>query len=233
MDSLKNSTTVALTSPGGEQADNTRIKRLNRLIVLLVALLALVGIIVVFRFVSGQFAKPRTYYENQLQTWNQVLAKKPKDAVARTRIGYIYLKMGRIGQGISQFEAVLKDQPKFIPAHYYMGIAYQMDGDLKKAEKYLVEAIDLTKNDQVKVFPAFRLAGIYKKQGRTDLAIKYFEIASKGEPLLWNPHFELGELYSKKGDLNRALAEYEQAARFNTDKKIKKKIDDIKDKLGK
>ncbi|MDP1809441.1 MAG: tetratricopeptide repeat protein [Actinomycetota bacterium] len=230
MDTLQAGPTPRKT--GGTQRDVKTIRRLNRLARLLILLLLLLAMVMVFRFVTGQFTKPRTYYEYQLQSWNQILAKKPDDPMARTRIGQIYLKMGQTSRAISQFDAVLKDNPKYVPGLYYLAVAYEKQGLLKEAEAKLIKAIDLTPNDQVKVLPAFRLGSIYKKQGRTDRAIKYFEMAVRGEPVLWNPHFELGELYNKKGELNKALTQYEEAARFNPTKKLKSKIAAVKAELG-
>lgn len=216
----------------GAQKDVKTIRRLNRLIRLLILLLLFFAIVMVFRFVTGQFEKPRTYYEYQLQTWNQVLAKKPGDAMARTRVGQIYLKMGQTERAVTQLDAVLKDNPKYVPGLYYLAVAYQKQGLFKEAEAKLMRAIELTPNDKVKVLPAFRLASIHKEQGHTNRAIKYFEMAARGEPVLWNPHFELGELYYKKGDLKKALIQYEEAAQFNPTKKLKLKVAAVKAELG-
>lgn len=223
---------VARNKDEGARKSARTLSRLNQLTGVLTILLILVVGLMAFKFVTEQFDRPKTYYEDQLQYWNQVLAKKPKDSLARTRVAQIHIKMGQVDRAVGELNAVLKDDPKYMAAYYYLGMAFQNQGQTLEAEKNLLKAIKLTKNDKVKVQPAYRLATIYEEKGNIAGAIKYYELAARGEPLLWNPQFKLGQLYEKKGSFEKALSHYEEAAKFNPSNEIKQAIGKLKGKLN-
>jgi tetratricopeptide (TPR) repeat protein len=206
------------------------LRRLNTLTGLLTILIILVLGVIAFQSVTKQFEKPKTYYEEQLHTWNQILAQDPKNPIARTRLAQIRIRMGQSTRAVNELEAVVKDYPKYYNAYYYLGLAYQEQGRLGKAERRLLKALSLIADDKLKTQPAYRLAGIYEEQGKTDEAIKYYELAANSAPLLWNPAFKLAQIYEKQGDKDKALVYYEQAAKFNPDEKLQKKIEKLRPK---
>jgi len=217
-----------------EEARKQRtLKRLNRLFLILTIVFSVVLITVVVMVLNRRFDEPKTYYEYQLQVWNQALYKKPKDPTARTRLAQLHMKMDNDAKAEAKLRAAIKDTPKFMSSYYYLALIYQNRDDLKGAEKNLLKAISLTKNDNVKALPAFRLAGIYEEMGKTAKAIKYYELTIAGEPLMWNAYGRLGAIYEKKGELKTALQYYEGGAIYNAeDQKLKKTIEGIKKKLG-
>jgi tetratricopeptide (TPR) repeat protein len=218
------------SAEAGERS-RRRLKRLNQLTGLLTIFLILVVGLIAFMLVTKRFERPKTYHEEQLRIWGQVVAQDPQNPMARTRIGQIRLRMGQTRRAVAELESVLKDFPQYINAHYHLGVAYQQQDDYDKAEEQLLKALSLIEDERAKAQPAYRLASVYQDKDQPDKAIEYYELAAKAEPLLWNPHFELGRLFEQKGDLEQALSHYEDAAKFNPEEKLEAKIKNLNRRL--
>ena len=117
-------------------------------------------------------------------------------------IGKIYLKSGQIDKAIEIFEELLKFQPSMaVMAYNGLSIAYGINGDLDKA----IEAGE----NSLKIDSEFRdtlsnLAINYERAGFVDKAIDMYNNYLKLDPYNAKINFDIGQLYSKKGDCHNA-----------------------------
>ncbi len=72
-------------------------------------------------------------YEEAIPIYKDFIAKHPDVVDARSRLGFAYLKLGRLDEAITQFETALKMEPGDPYSVLYMGIAYLNKNDFGKA----------------------------------------------------------------------------------------------------
>ncbi len=79
-------------------------------------------------------------YDRAIPLFEEYLAQKPDSIRARSRLGFAYLKTGRIDDAIAEFESVLEKNPKEPYSILYLGLAYlnkkEYDKAIKMWQKY-------------------------------------------------------------------------------------------------
>jgi tetratricopeptide (TPR) repeat protein len=65
---------------------------------------------------------------------NESLHIRPDDPEKLTNRGFVYLKLGQLGDAISDFSATLKTSPKYAKALYGRGLANLKGGDVSSAD---------------------------------------------------------------------------------------------------
>ncbi|MDD5557004.1 MAG: tetratricopeptide repeat protein [bacterium] len=113
------------------------------------------------------------------------------------------------------WERVLMRDPSNADAYNNLGIARAEAGDLRGAEEVLAQALRLRPD-----FPSARnnLATVYRMTGRHDEALEELgRAAGLARDVVYaaSAHVNMGLVYEAKGDYERALQAYEQAARLN------------------
>jgi tetratricopeptide (TPR) repeat protein len=143
------------------------------------------------------------------------LAKRIQDA--RYTLGQIYLKFNAPRKAVQTFTKVLAVDDKYVPALSGIGMAYQMQGDVKRAETYLRRAIELSATEELP--DAYNALGyLYAKQGiNLDEAATLVRRALKSVPKSGAYLDSLGFIYFKQGKLDAAIENLEQALRYLPD----------------
>jgi tetratricopeptide (TPR) repeat protein len=72
-----------------------------------------------------------------IQSFSMVVEKNPKNADAFNYMGYASRKMGAFDKAFGYYEKALSINPNHRGANEYIGEAYLMTGNLKKAEEHL------------------------------------------------------------------------------------------------
>ncbi|MBN2254540.1 MAG: tetratricopeptide repeat protein [Deltaproteobacteria bacterium] len=72
-------------------------------------------------------------YEDAITIYKDFLTEHPDFVDAKSRLGFAYLKTGRLDEAIAQFEAALALQPGDPYSVLYMGMAYLNKGEFGKA----------------------------------------------------------------------------------------------------
>ena len=72
-------------------------------------------------------------YEEAIPLYKEYLAKDPDSVHARSRLGFAYLKTGRLDEAVTEFETTLKAEPGEPYSVLYLGLAYLNKGNLGKA----------------------------------------------------------------------------------------------------
>ena len=67
-------------------------------------------------------------YDDAISLYKEYLAEQPDSVQARSRLGFAYLKTGRLDQAIEEFNTVLKAEPGEPYSILYLGLAYLNKG---------------------------------------------------------------------------------------------------------
>ncbi|NQT06294.1 MAG: tetratricopeptide repeat protein [Candidatus Omnitrophica bacterium] len=97
-------------------------------------------------------------------------------------------------------------------AYTQLGIAYESKGDIKGAEGYFKQALEINPDDANLYF---NIGNFYMKQKKNDAAIKNFEDAIRIDSSLLKAHLNLGALYAQRKDAFKAEKAFRQALEIN------------------
>jgi len=124
----------------------------------------------------------------------------PVSPEALARITAVFRKVGELGKDDAVTQAKVGNF--FIAAR-----------QVKEAVSYYVKAISLKgkSNDPVLLNAREKLARALLQEGERDEAIKLLEEITKDSPLSFATFSLLGELYEQKGDVDKALANYQHS----------------------
>ena len=130
---------------------------------------------------------------------------------ARYALGQIYIQRNVPQKAIETFAKILADDDENVPALSSIGIAYQMQDDMKRAEIHLRRAIKLSSKDELP--DAYNALGyLYAEQGiKLDEAETLVRRALESAPKSGAYLDSLGLIYFKQGKLDAAIENLEQA----------------------
>lgn len=143
------------------------------------------------------------------------LARQIRDA--RYTLGQIYLKFNEPRKAVQTFTKILTVDDEYVPALSGIGMAYQMQDDVKRAETYLRRAIELS--TEAELPDAYNALGyLYAEQGiNLDEAAALVRRALKSVPKSGAYLDSLGFIYFKQGKLDAAIENLEQALHYLPD----------------
>ncbi|MGB9894166.1 MAG: tetratricopeptide repeat protein [Candidatus Saccharicenans sp.] len=150
-------------------------------------------------------------YSEALAAYKGLLEKNPKLFMVRLNIGNCYMELKEYDKAIDDYLKLLDEinaQPpekrdnKLISQVYAaVGDAYLRQDRFDEAQEYFLKAINLDQSDSA--IP-FNVAEIMMKAGKTDEAIKYYEMAVKAAPEKPRNYLKLGLAWLNKGDIKKA-----------------------------
>lgn len=147
------------------------------------------------------------------------LVEHPGDPYVCSKLGALYVQMGRSPQGIDLLERGLKhndlNPPVRYELHYHLGIAYRQMKHLEQAAQQYQLAI------QQPILPALKL-GAYNNLGSLRQATGDFEGAKAVyekalaiDPQFAIGHYNLGMVLKAQGKFVEAIASYQRAIELN------------------
>jgi tetratricopeptide (TPR) repeat protein len=158
----------------------------------------------------------------------------PEDEKIRYYLGSIYERRGDVDKGLEQMEAILAINPQNVDALNYIGYTLTTRGvRLNDAEKMLRKAIGLRPdNGYIQDSWGWHLF----VRGRVSEAIVELEKAAKLKPNEATILEHLGDAYLHSNLREKAMQQYQDAAKFAEDdtvrKKIQMKIDNLHQELA-
>lgn len=72
-------------------------------------------------------------YDEAIPLYKEYLVKQPNSAIGHSKLGFAYLKMGRLDESIAEFQTALKKEPGEPYSTYYIGIAWLNKENYEKA----------------------------------------------------------------------------------------------------
>lgn len=150
-------------------------------------------------------------YSDALKAYQGIIENNPKLFMVRLNIGNCYMELKEYDKAIDDYLKLLDEvnaQPlekrdnKLVSQVYAaIGDAYLRQDRLAEAQEYFLKAINLDQSD-----PAipYNIAEIMMGAGKTDEAIKYYELAVKAAPENPKTYLRLGLAWLNKGDMKKA-----------------------------
>jgi tetratricopeptide (TPR) repeat protein len=160
--------------------------------------------------------------EQMPQLLTQILELDPKNKETYLRLGRIYMENQWFSEALELFSRMAAELPDYYVAHFYLGEACLVSGNLKAAEASFLKTIDLEPD---LVEPRFRLVEILRNpenpEGQADpeKILALFEQILEIEPENDRALLETALLYHKTGQSENAaylFTELGKEARNNT-----------------
>ncbi len=144
---------------------------------------------------AGLIYLGRKQYPESIRHFKKAMELRPNFLKAKNNLGAAYLADGRWDAAIQVYEELTKNSMDATPgkAHNNIGWAWYQKGDLDKARRYFLSAINLAP----RLCVAYNNLGIVLfKQGQFARSMKNFERAAAKCPRYAEPHYHLGRLQS-------------------------------------
>ena len=100
---------------------------------LLTGLMFMVGCGGIAELTKAEFKLGNKNYDEAITLYKEYLVKQPNSAIGHSKIGFAYLKTGRLDEAVSEFQTALKTGPGEPFSTYYLGLAYLNKEDYEKA----------------------------------------------------------------------------------------------------
>jgi Flp pilus assembly protein TadD len=155
-------------------------------------------------------------YDQALLLFQEFQSKYPEIYQVHLNIGTCYLRKGDLDKADAEFNTVLaktleihgdlKKDPEVSPrALTGLGESALKRGDLDAAQKHFAQALDISPQDQA---AAYNVGELLFSNQKIDEAIRYLELATQIEKDWPKPYLKLGYVYLNKGDLDKALENF-------------------------
>ncbi len=132
----------------------------------------------------------------------------PEYMVAYRMLGRLYMQKGQWDDATIYLRKTLSQPNVINPVQIYNWLGYSeyRKGDLPKAEKAWLRALDINDNDKIRL----NLALIYKEGNRLDLAQASLIKALEMNPKLPGAHFALAEIYYQRHKFRKAKEHFNE-----------------------
>ncbi|MBD2462533.1 tetratricopeptide repeat protein [Oscillatoria sp. FACHB-1407] len=164
----------------------------------------------------------RDKFQQARMTMERFLVKHPGDPYVCSKLGALYVEMGKVDYGIELLERGLAQQrktpidaPVLFELHYHLGIAYSRLKDVERAERHYQTATEQPILEALKLGAYNNLGTLRQAQGNFPGAKAAYEAALEADPNLAIAHYNLGMTLKAMGQLEDAIAHYQKALQLN------------------
>jgi Flp pilus assembly protein TadD len=156
----------------------------------------------------------KAFYENPttqkqaVAEFRDALALNPGSARERLNYGLALLRAGQADQGITELQAVQRQDPSLPHTWFNLGVAYKMQQKDAEAIAQFQGLLRLAPDEPVS---HYNLGVLYRQAGRLDAAASEFETAARLHANFAAPWFQLYSAYrqlQRTADSDRAIAEF-------------------------
>jgi len=147
-------------------------------------------------------------WENELSLWQDVIKKSPIKFRGYHNLGSAYMKMGRYGLAIDQYNMTLKINPDAERTHNNLGYIHYRMGDIDMAIREYMTALNL---DSHNAEFHYNIAIAYDNKRLTKDAVRHYQTAVRLQPQHYKALYNLGILYAKQGLLDQALMKFKSS----------------------
>jgi tetratricopeptide (TPR) repeat protein len=121
-------------------------------------------------------------------------------------LGGILLSQKRADEAIEVYNKILKGEPLNPKVLNNIGFAYMLKEEYEKGRNYYLVAL---KQDPYYIRARFNLANVLGQEGRYVEALQHYSLIIQATPDHPVPYLNMGQIYYKMGDFNRAKVERE------------------------
>lgn len=166
-------------------------------------------------------------YQQALDLYTSIKEAFPDFTIIRIDIGYCFLELKQYDQAETEFNAVLNDlqskpqndklQEELSQVYAGLGDLFMRQDKMQYAEEYFKKAIEIDAKNHLL---AYNVAEILFSAGKTDEAIKYYQLTIGLNPTWPNSYRQLGYAYLNQGNTAKAiesLKKYLELAKDSSD----------------
>jgi tetratricopeptide (TPR) repeat protein len=118
---------------------------------------------------------------------------------------------------VALWEDAVKKYPDNVHAHETLGLEYEKNGDLEKAEQEFLCSIRGGGTDKTRAKSHNRLGVVYGKKEEYESAIEHFTRSIELDPSAMETHYSMGVTYANQGQLERAVECFQKALEIEPD----------------
>jgi len=152
--------------------------------------------------------------------WKDVISKSPSNARGYAGLGIAYKKRGDFDSAIELFEKTLSLGRAYPEVFLHLGDIYYQKKDYNRAEKYYHDSLDIDFTAKVRLDLLNRLGKTYEKLGESEKAGMFYIEAVRSYPAVTASYFNLGLLYARTGQPDKAIEIFERALTIKESKNI-------------
>lgn len=182
-------------------------------LVLTLGVLALGGAVIIVKLRPDPL--PTTHVQRGLQQWRDAVSQDPESAIAHTGLGLALLDAGEKQQAADEFEAAVRLDDHAWMAAFQLGML-TTPSDPEHAIELLARAARFAPETS-KAAPLVAEGDILLSLEAFERARRVFQRAIVDAPFILEAHGGLGQALEALGDTDGALAQYEEALRFDPD----------------
>ncbi|MGD2099691.1 MAG: tetratricopeptide repeat protein [Desulfobacterales bacterium] len=150
--------------------------------------------------------------EEGIRHYYAAIQFKPDYVAAHNDLGSIYINMGEEQKAIQHYMAALQIDPDLVEVYNNLGIALMQEGKIDAAISQFQKALKLK--------PGFIMAENNLNRAlairqRLETEISRIDKLLKDNPENFVLHFQLGNLYFRKGEQDQAIKQYNRALQLN------------------
>lgn len=164
-------------------------------------------------FTLGNLYYKKKEYKKALYYFKKVLRLKPDYNFAMLNILNCYRFMGEVDRGIKEAEAFIKVFPRHSEFYLILGNFYLDKKEYDRAEENFKKAWEVGKN----AFALRDLGVLYLMKGDPEKAESYLRRSIKEKPDIKMAHYHLALIEEERGNMWRAVEEYEKEIEVNPD----------------
>jgi Flp pilus assembly protein TadD len=127
-------------------------------------------------------------------------------------MGMTYLQLNSPGEAQEALRQAIKLNPRFLEPYYPLAVLLQSQKRHEEAERLLLDAMTLDKQDWRWPFEVARSRG---NRGQWDKALEYAKLAQSCPKAPPKVHLLLADIYSNTGNTRLAIAELEQFSKLD------------------
>lgn len=174
--------------------------------------------IVHYGYEPGAIANQNKFEKARL-TMERFFAEHPGDPYVCSKLGALYVQMGRGDRGLELLERGLKapdlDAPLRYELHYHLGLAYGRQKQVEQATQHYHQALQQPILERLKLGAYNNLGNLLKAKNDLIGAKAIYEQSIAIDPDFAIAHHNLGMTLKAMGELTQAIAHYETATRLN------------------
>lgn len=115
--------------------------------------------------------------------------------------GHGFLKLLMFEQSIEQFEEVVRIQPDYLPARFYLALCFMQQGDTGEAYRHFQFIIQLSGDRKLRAVAFNAMGCIQVKKRNLEKAVELFMLAHEQDPDLDDPIRNMQVLSEEEGSL--------------------------------
>lgn len=149
----------------------------------------------------------RRQFDKSIELMKEAQKLDPLSPIINTGYGLPYYFMRRSERAVKILQEVLETNRSFFPAHIYLGMAYEQNGQFQHAIAEVVEALSLTPDN---TFARSLLGYIYAVSGNEDKAREIFAHLNRESNKRYVSPYGMAELCAGLKEKEQALTHLEK-----------------------